>query len=150
MRLSSILTSTFAAILLPQTAYAVDCSPSRPNAPVAQSAETEIKEEVNGPLSKLVQAEGAYRVTDAQKALGADADDPDGLVKWQSKLYYFCEALNEDETILTRDRIEIMCGIMDASSVAQLNEAIKDDAIRARPSMRGRSLWTSVSSTAAH
>ena len=69
-------------------------------------------------------------MTDAQKALGADANDPDGLVKWQSKLYYFCEALNEDETISTRDRIEIMRGIMDASSDAQLNEAIKDDVKR--------------------
>lgn len=127
MRLPSILTPTLIMLLLPQLAHAVDCSPFRPDAPVAQSAETEIKAEVGGLLSKLVQAEGEYRVTDAQKALGANASDPDGLVKWQSKLYYFCEALNEDETISTRDRIEIMRGIMDASSDAQLNEAIKDD-----------------------
>ena len=54
-------------------------------------------------------------------------EDPDGLVKWQSKLYYFCEALNEDETISTRDRIEIMRGIMDANSDAQLDQAIGDE-----------------------
>lgn len=127
MRPVAFLASPFIVILMPAAALAVDCSPFRPDAPVEQSAETEIRAEVGGLLSRLIEAEGEYRVADAQKALGANADDPDGLVKWQSKLYYFCEALNEDETISTRDRIEIIRGIMDASSDAKLNEAIGDD-----------------------
>ncbi len=127
MRSAFLLTSALAMLVLPGVGHAVDCSPFRPDAPVEQSAETEIKAEVGGLLSRLIEVEGEYRVADAQRALGADARDPDGLVKWQSKLYYFCEALNEDETISTRDRIEIIRGLMDASSNAQLDEAIGDD-----------------------
>ncbi|MGI9503986.1 MAG: hypothetical protein ACR2RE_13135 [Geminicoccaceae bacterium] len=127
MRSVLLLASGLALLILPKMGHAVDCSPFRPDAPVEQSAETEIRAEVGGLLSRLVEVEGEYRVADAQKALGANANDPDSLVKWQSKLYYFCEALNEDETISTRDRIEIMRGIMDANSDARLDEAIGDD-----------------------
>lgn len=127
MRSAFLLTSAMAMLISPGLGHAVDCSPFRPDAPVEQSAETEIKAEVGGLLTRLFEAGGEYRVADAQKALGANAKDPDGLMRWQSKLYYFCEALNEDEAISTRDRIEIMRGIMDASSDAQLNEAIESD-----------------------
>ncbi|MEM8948864.1 MAG: hypothetical protein AAGC99_05975 [Pseudomonadota bacterium] len=127
MRRAAFLASPLFISLMPATALAVDCAPFRPDAPVEQSAETEIRAEVGGLLSRLLQAEGEYRVADAQKALGADADDPDSLIRWQSKLYYFCEALNEDHAMSTRDRIEIMRGVMDANSDARLNEAIEDD-----------------------
>lgn len=127
MRTAAILASPLAFVLLSTEALAVDCAPFRPDAPVEQSAETEIRAEVGGLLSKLIQAEGDYRVADAQRVLSADAKDPDSLIRWQSKLYYFCEALNEDESISTRDRIEIMRGVMDASSDAQLDEAIDED-----------------------
>ncbi|MGI9484402.1 MAG: hypothetical protein ACR2RF_00655 [Geminicoccaceae bacterium] len=86
MQRAALLASPFFAFLMPAAALAVDCAPFRPDAPVEQSAETEIKAEVGGLLSRLVQAEGDYRVADAQRALGADADDPDGLIRWQSKL----------------------------------------------------------------
>lgn len=125
---SVILSAISLAMLIsPGVAHAVDCSPFRPDTSIEQSAETEIKAEVGGLLSRLMEAEGEYRVADAQKALGANANDPDGLVKWHSKLYYFCEALNEDDTISTRDRIEIMRGLMDANSDAQLSKVIQDD-----------------------
>ena len=127
MRSFCLLASGMTMLLSPLTAHAVDCSPFRPDAPVAQSAETEIKAEVGGLLSKLVEVNGEYRVADAKRTLGAEADDPDALVRWQGKLYYICEALNEDQTISTRDRIEIMRGLMDANSDARLSAAIKDD-----------------------
>lgn len=127
MSRAAILASPFFAFLMPAAAFAVDCAPFRPDAPVEQSAEIEIRAEVGGLLSRLIQVEGDYRVSDAQKALGANADDPDSLVRWQSNLFYFCEALNEDKSISTLDRIEIMRGIMDANNDAQLNEAIGDE-----------------------
>lgn len=127
MQRAAFLASPIIAILMPTTVFAVDCSPFRPDAPVEQSAEKEIRAEVGGLLSRLLQVEGDYRVADAQRALGAGAEDPDGMIKWQGKLYYFCEALNEDDTMSTRDRIEFMRGVMDANSDTRLNQAIEDD-----------------------
>ena len=109
------------------TALAVDCSPFRPDAPVEQATETEIKAEVGGLLSRLLQAGGEYRVADARKALGASADDPDSLVKWNSKLYYLCEVMNEDETISTRDRIEIMRGMMDSETDEKIKQIMGEN-----------------------
>ena len=62
---AAFLTTPFIVLLMPAAALAVDCAPFRPDAAVEQSAETEIRAEVGGLLSRLVQAEGDYRVADA-------------------------------------------------------------------------------------
>ena len=114
-------------LLMPSFAHALDCEPLRPDAPIKKSEELELKAEIGGLLKSLLDAGGEFRLQEAYERLSSRTNDADATLRWQSQFFLTCQVLNDDPSIPIEKKIEIIRGLEDAESQAQIKKISRDD-----------------------